>query len=235
MKPKLHTYEIIKSAVLQVKSLTRERSFPLHAVLTSEWGVGKTVASLQVEEEFPDVFYLKFPNHSVDHSNLIKIVLLSMGVGPTRGYFQNYELLTRVMTARGLINPVLLIDEAQYLFSKPTALSFFKDLSEDPKVGFSYVFVADSSAQNVLEAEGHSLIKRIKVRMNIPPLTEKTVYKLAEYHGITLNGKAYEVALSTRATTMDVDYALFLARKAGKKELSDKEFKSFLFAAKRGE
>ena len=232
---KLHAYEIISSAVSQVKALSQERGFPLHGALWADWGVGKTVACRQIVKDFPDVFYLKFPNRPVEPSNLIKEVLLAIGVGPTRGYLQNYDMLVKVLSARRLINPVLLIDEAQFLLSKPTAMSFFKDLSEDPEVGFSYIFLGDTSMENALRAQGHSIIKRIRLKLPIPPISESTIYKLAQFHGISLNGKAYEVAKKVGAVTMDVDFALYLAKKAGKKELSDKEFKEFLILAKRGE
>jgi hypothetical protein len=232
---KLHTYDIIRSAVLQVKALSQERGFPLHGALWADWGVGKTVACKQVVRDFSDVFYLRFPNRSVDSANLVKLVLLSLGVGPTRGFLQNYDILTKVLSARGLLNPVLLIDEAQFLLSKPSAMSFFKDLSEDPDVGFSYIFLGDTSLENLLNAEGHSLIKRIRLRSRIPSISEETINKLARFHGVSLNGKAYEIAVSTGATTMDVDFALYLAKKASKEKLTDKEFKEFLIIAKRGE
>jgi len=235
MSLKLHTYEIISSAVRQVKSLSQERGFPLHGALWAKWGVGKTKACRQVIKDFPDVFYLKFPNRPVEPSNLIKEVLLAAGVGPTRGYLQNYDLLKKVLSARGLINPVLLLDEAQFLFSKPSALSFFKDLSEDPDVGFSYVFLGDPDLETLLKAQGHSLIKRVRLKLPIPPITQETIKKLSEFHGISLNGNAYPVAKSLGAVTMDADFALYLAKRAGKNELSDKEFKDFLIIAMRGE
>lgn len=232
---KLHTYEVISGAVRQVKALSHERGFPLHGALWADWGVGKTVACKQVVKDHPDVFYLKFPNRPVEPSNLIKEVLLALGVGPTRGYLQNYDLLTKVLSARGLINPLFIIDEAQFLFSKPTAMSFFKDLSEDPEVGFSYIFLGDSSMETVLKTQGHSIIKRIRLKLPIPPVDEKSIYKLSEFHGVSLNGKAYEIARNLGAVTMDVDFALYLAKKAKRKELSDKEFEEFLLLAKRGE
>ena len=234
MMIKLHTFEIISTAVKQIKILSAERGFPLHAALYSNWGVGKTVACKQVKEAIQDVFYFKFPARQVEPAGLIKEILLALGIGPTRGYLNNYDLLIKVLSARGITQPILLIDEAQLLFARPSIMSFFKDLSEDPEIGFSYVFIGDERLGNALRAEGHSLIKRIKVKVQIPVITKGTIEKLSQFHGVDVQDTAFEIAKKLGATTMDVDFALFLAKKAGKTTLNSKEFKAFILSAKRG-
>jgi len=181
-----------------------------------------------------DVFYFKFPARQVEPTGLIKEILLSLGIGPTRGYLNNYDLLIKVLSARGITQPVLLIDEAQLLFARPSIMSFFKDLSEDPEIGFSYVFIGDERLGNAVKTEGHSLIKRIRVKVQIPTITKETIQRLSQFHGIKLEEDAFEISKKTGATTMDVDFALFLAKKAGKEKLNNKEFKAFILSAKRG-
>ena len=234
---KLHTYKIIASAVMQVKELSKERGFPLHAALWASWGTGKTVASKQVIEDIPDVFYLKFPARQLEPAQLIKEILLSIGVGPVRGYLNNYKLMERVFTSRGIMQPVLIVDEAQLLFTQPKLLSFLKDLSEDIKIGFSYVFVGDENLKIHISAEGHSLIKRIRVKVGIPPIEKDSIEKLSNFHNIKIPNvdKSYLILQSLNATTMDLDFALYIAKKSGMKELDEKKLRAFIKTAKKGE
>ena len=231
---KLHTYEIIGTMIKQVKELSAERGFPLHAAAWASWGTGKTIACRQLIKALPDVYYLKFQTRQIEPAGMIKDVLISLGVGPTRGYLNNYDLLIKVLSARGITQPILIIDEAQLLFTKPALLSFFKDLSEDPEVGFSYVFLGDENLQRLITNEGHSIIKRIRVRTEIPKITAQTVQKLSDYHQVEIPENSLNIAQQIGATTMDVDFALYLARKAKKETLTAKEFEAFIKAAKRG-
>lgn len=231
---KLHTFDIIGTMVKQVKGLSAERGFPLHAAAWASWGVGKTIACRQIIEAIPDVYYLKFQTRQIEPAGMIKDILLALGVGPTRGYLNNYDLLVKVLSARGITQPILIIDEAQLLFTKPALLSFLKDLSEDPEVGFSYIFLGDENLSRLISNEGHSIIKRIRIRVEIPQITKQTIQKLSEFHNVELPEDSMKVAKSIGATTMDVDFALFLARKAKKESLTVKEFETYIKAAKRG-
>ena len=231
---KLHTYDIIKTATLQVKELSQERGFPLHAGLYASWGVGKTIACKQIIKEAYDVFYFKFPPRHLEPAGAIKELLTSMGVGATRGYLNNYDFLIKFLQARGITKPVLIIDEAQLLFTQPKLLSFFKDLSEDIEINFSYVFLGDEKLKDLLKRDFHSIIKRIKIKLEIPQITKETIQKLADFHQITLPEEAFNIALSMNATTMDIDFALYLAKKANLTELDEKKFKAFIKKSKTG-
>jgi len=232
---KLHTYDIIGSMVKQVKNLSLERGFSLHAAAWASWGVGKTIACRQLIEAISDIYYLKFQTRQIEPSGMIKDILLSLGVGPTRGYLNNYDLLIKVLSARGITQPILIIDEAQLLFTKPALLSFLKDLSEDPAVGFSYIFLGDENLSRLIANEGHSIIKRIRIRVEIPAITDKTIQKLSDFHQVELPEGSFNIAKKLGATTMDIDFALFLAKKAKKETLTAKELQAFIKAAKRGQ
>jgi len=225
---KLHAYEIIASAVMAVKNFSKEQGFPVHGAVYSQWGAGKTVACKQVKQSIPDVFYLKTPARSVEPSGLLREILISLNIGAGRGYANNYELLTRVLSAKGIIQPVLLIDEAQILFTKSNLLSFLKDLSEDPDVGFVYVFIGDDRLETLVKTGRHSIAKRIRVKKEIPNITQETVEKLINYHQLEAQDNLFETALEFRASTIDVDFALYLAKKANVKQLDKKLFKAFL-------
>lgn len=227
---KLHTYTYIENAIKSIKQLTKERGYPIHAALYASWGTGKTIAAKQIKDLDTDTYYLKFPSRQTEPASLIKDILLSLGVGPTKGYLNNYDLLVKVLSTRGIINPVLVIDEAQIAFTKPNILSFLKDLSEDTDIGFCYVFLGDESLERMVSAEGHSIHKRIKVKAKIPPITEDTINKLTTHYGIKLT----EQANLSGITTIDLDFALYLAKKSRKTELTAKELDQFVKAAKRG-
>lgn len=225
---KLHTYDIIASAVMAVKNFSREQGFPVHGAVYSNWGAGKTVACKQVKQSIPDVFYLKAPVRNIEPSGLLREILLCLGIGAGRGYANNYDLLTRVLSAKGIVQPVLLIDEAQILFTKPTLLSFLKDLSEDPEIGFVYVFIGDDRLKTLVKTGRHSIVKRIRVKKEIPSITQETVEKLIQYHELEADEDIFETAKEFKASTIDVDFALYLAKKADIKQLNKKLFKAFL-------
>ena len=225
---KLHTYDIIASAVMAVKNFSREQGFPVHGAVYSNWGAGKTVACKQVKQSIPDTFYLKAPVRNIEPSGLLREILISLGVGAGRGYANNYDLLTRVLSAKGIVQPVLLIDEAQILFTKPSLLSFLKDLSEDPEIGFVYVFIGDDRLKTLVKTGRHSIVKRIRVKKEIPSITKETVEKLIQYHGLQAKDDIFDTAKEFKASTIDVDFALYLAKKADIKQLDKKLFKAFL-------
>ena len=225
---KLHAYEIINSAATAVKNFSKEQGFPVHGAVYSHWGAGKTVACKQVKQSMRDVFYLKAPVRNIEPSGLLREILVSLQVGAGRGYANNYELLTRVLSAKGIVQPVLLIDEAQMLFTKPTLLSFLKDLSEDPEIGFVYVFIGDDRLKTIVNTGRHSIVKRIRVKKEIPSITKDTIEKLADYHHLKLEEDIFQTVNDFKATTIDVDFALYLAKKAKVESINKKVFKAFL-------
>lgn len=225
---KLHAYEIIASAVTAVKNFSKEQGFPVHGAVYSHWGAGKTIACKQVKQSIPDTFYLKAPVRNIEPSGLLREILISLRVGPGRGYAINYEYLTTALATKGIVQPVLLIDEAQMLFTKPTLLSFLKDLSEDPEIGFVYVFIGDDRLKTIISTGRHSIAKRIRVKKEIPSITKETIEKLADYHHLKLEEDIFQTVNDFKASTIDVDFALYLAKKAKTESLNKKLFKAFL-------
>ena len=231
---KTHAYEIISLAVDAVINNSLERNFPVHGAIFADWGVGKTIASRQVAKEKPQVFYVKVAGDgSLTAPRLLKDFLYAMGIGPMRNFLDNLKLLERVIASKGLLTPVFILDEFQTVASKPTILSFLKDLSENPHVSACYLFVGDESLEGYLKGS-HSLYERVKIKRRIPKMTEKTVKALAQRYEIELPKNFMEVINSLGATTLDVDFALYLAKKAQINRLDKKTLKALLLKVKEG-
>ena len=231
---KTHAYEIISLAVDAVINNSIERGFPVHGAVYSEWGVGKTIACRQVAQEKHQAFYVKVAGDgTLTAPRLLKDMLYAMGIGPMRSFQDNLKLLERVITAKGLLTPVFILDEFQTVASKPTILSFLKDLSENPQISACYLFVGDESLEGYLKGS-HSLYERVKIKRRIPKMTKETALKLAKRYEIKLPDGFMEVINSLGSTTLDVDFALYLAKKAQINELDKKTFKALLLKVKEG-
>ena len=231
---KTHAYEIISLVVKAVISNSLERKFPVHGAVMADWGVGKTTACKQIAKETPQVFYVKVPGDgSLTASRLLKEFLYAMGVGPFRGFQDNLKLLERVIASKGLITPVFILDEFQTVAKTNSILSFLKDLSENPNVSACYVFVGDHTLEGFLKGT-HSIYERVKIKRRIPRMTEKTAKMLAERYEIELPEGFMETINTLNATTLDLDFALYLAKKAQITHLDPKTFKALLLKVKEG-
>ena len=156
-----------------------------------------------------------------------------MGVGPFRGFQDNLKLLERVVASKGLITPVFILDEFQTVAKTNSILSFLKDLSENFHVSACYVFVGDHTLEGFLKGT-HSIYERVKIKRRIPRMTEKTAKMLAERYEIELPEGFMETINTLNATTLDLDFALYLAKKAQITRLDPKTFKALLLKVKEG-
>ena len=232
-KVRTHVYYLTFTVVMQARKVSGERGFPIHGAIIGEWGSGKTIASKQVAQELRDVFYLKFRDRNIEPDVFIKDVMLAMGIGPTRGFLQNYNLLLNVLSAKGIAMPTLIIDDAQYLFLKKNLLSFLKDISEE--MNFVYVFVGDYSLKKLIG--GHALDKRIKLIMEIPAMDKRTIEELIRFHSVSIPisiDEIFEITKELHSNTLELDYALYLMKKAQKQgqNITKEDFRKFLLSAK---
>ncbi len=74
----------------------------------------------------------------------------------------------------------------------------------------------------------HPLGERIRIRKEIPSMTEETARILSKHHEVELDDKVIKLALERNVRTLELDLLLYTAKKAGIEKLDAKTFKKLL-------
>lgn len=223
--PKLHTYYIMEEVIKSIKAITLERGIPIHGILYSDYGVGKTFALHQILESLQGVyaFTLEDRREYSPYYLLTRILEEAFSISAQGRQIALEKTLQAYLDRMGEVAPVLIIDEGQFAFKHPSVLNFLKYLSEHPKIGFAYLFLVNEKV-----SLNHPLGERIKIRKEIPPMTEETAKVLSKHHEVELEEKAIKIALEKNVRTLELDLLLYTAKKAGIDRLDAKTFKALL-------
>ena len=223
--PKLHTYYIMEEIIKAIKVNTLERGIPIHGLLYADSGVGKTFALHQILESLQGVyaFVLEDRREYSPYYLLSRILEEAFSISAQGRQIALEKTLQAYLDRMGELAPVLIIDEGQFAFRHPSVLNFFKYLSEHPRIGFSYLFLVNEHV-----SLNHPLGERIRIRKEIPPMTEETAKVLSKHHEVELEEKAIKIALERNVRTLELDLLLYTAKKAGINRLDAKTFKALL-------
>jgi len=209
-------------SIVKTLLLAKKRGKTLHGAVIGPWGSGKTHALKSVLGRYP-VFYLKAPQGDVTRTRLIRLIGLAIGAGASRSYDYTLDLIRGHVQETGL-HPLLLIDEAQRIFPKPTLLDELKDLSEDPDLSFSYLFVGDLTLKKFLTgSQHHSLVKRILYKTYLSgEISTQTIEDLLKLYGLKGEpAKIAKLAKKNQWKVLDLDNVCYLASLKGVKELNE--------------
>ncbi len=202
--------ELLIQVVKSIETLRLQTSSPVHATVYGAWGTGKSHASQEVANENHNVFYVKIPDGSISKSRLVKLLALALGSGYRHLYEGTLDLMKYHILEKGLAHPIFILDEAQRVFKNSQIMSELKDLSEDPALRFSYIFLGDNSTPQVYASHPHSLHKRILIREELTPLSIKTIKYLAKHFEIPEDDNTIktieEFGKSKKWTTINVAF-----------------------------
>ena len=197
----------IQKAVKTIINLRETTNSPVHALIYGNWGVGKSYSAQKVAQKEKGVFYCKIPDGNISKSKLIKIIALSAGAGYRHLYEGTFDLLKYHLLVNNYQHPIFIIDEAQRILKSSLLMSELKDLSEDPSLKFSYIFLGDHTTADIFKAHRHSLHKRILIKEKLQPLTEETIVEIAKEKGVEIDPKIIlEVGKDKAWTTIDIAF-----------------------------
>lgn len=200
----IHTEEVILKTLQALKQLRETLQSPVHALIIGDWGVGKTTSARKIAKSEEGVFYFRVPAEDIFRAKLIKLVAYSLRSGYRNTVEATIDLLKYTIEIRKL-RPILFVDEARYIFKRPTMLDTLKELAEDPDIAISYIFLGDKQTAKVMLHNPHSLHKRILITKELEPLTEKTVKEIAGQYRLP-SEPIYKVSVQRNWTTIDVMY-----------------------------
>ena len=185
-----------------------EHAMPLHAIVWSKWGTGKTVSAQKISKREPDVFYVKAPDGEITRGRLYRLIGFSLGCGARSTYEATMDLIKHHILYYN-IKPIFLFDEAQRLLRKTHILNELKDLSEDEELSFSYLFLGDQTTPKLLASHDHSLFKRFAIRKELQPITQETISHLIKEYRIQADPTPiFHYAKERGWTTLDVAICL---------------------------
>ncbi|MEM3426717.1 ATP-binding protein [Hydrogenobacter thermophilus] len=220
----IHTEEIVLQAVKAIRQQREELQAPVHALIWGAWGVGKTFSAQRVAKQFRDVFYMKVPADDLTRSKLVKTIGLAVGPGYRQSLEATRDLLKyHLKTLK--IKPVLLLDEAQRVLKRPVLVDELKDLSEDEDMQFCFVFLGDMNVPKIVAQTPHSIYKRVIIKKELQPLTEKTVEEVVRSSGLKDGQVFYAVAKERGWTTLDVAVVARVVSKLSKDEITAEDIK----------
>ncbi|MFZ8785358.1 AAA family ATPase [Thermocrinis sp.] len=203
-----HVENILTGVINALRKLRMEQGLPLHALIWSKWGAGKTVAAQRISKREQDVFYVKAPDGEITRGRLYRLLGFGLGCGARSNSEATLDLIRHHVLYYNL-KPILIIDEAQRLLRKTNILNELKDLAEDQDLSFSYVFLGDQTTPRLLAAYDHSLFKRFVIRKELQPLTEETtLHLLKEYQISTDPVPILNFARQRGWTTLDLAIVL---------------------------
>jgi len=203
-----HVENILTAVISTLRKLRMEHAMPLHAIVWSKWGTGKTVSAQKISKREPDVFYVKAPDGEITRGRLYRLIGFSLGCGARSTYESTLDLIKHHLLYYNL-RPILIIDEAQRLLRKTLILNELKDLSEDEELGFSYLFLGDQTTPKLLASHDHSLFKRFAIKKELQPLTQETIsHLIKEYHIHADPVQIFNFAKERGWTTLDIAICL---------------------------
>mgnify|MGYP001773052376 CR=1 FL=1 len=211
----IHAEEVLRKTLQALRQQRELLQSPVHALVLGDWGVGKTTSAMKICKENSDTFYLRVPAEDITRSKLVKLVAYALRAGYRNTVEATLDLLKYTIEVKNL-KPFLFVDEARYLFKRPTMLDVLKELAEDPDIGLSYIFLADKQTTKAIMHNPHSLHKRILITKELEPITEKTIKTIVEPLKLPVEPFA-KIALARNWTTIDLCFVATVVAK-GKME-----------------
>ena len=197
----IHTEKIIADTIKILRKLREEQGVPVHALLHGKWGVGKTVSAKKIAKSIKDTFYIKVQD-GITRNRLLKSIGFAIGCGARHSYEATLDLIKAHLEYLNM-QPILIIDESQRIFSNQQILNELKDLAEDESVSLCYVFLGDQTTAQIIASHPHSIHARIVVRKELHPIDINTVEKLIQGNLKVDAEKLYNFGKSRNWTTLD--------------------------------
>jgi len=216
-------------SLIKTLLVAKKRGKSLHGAVFGPWGAGKTNAVRSLTGRYP-VFYLKAPRGSLTPTRLLRLIGLSLGAGAAGTYDYTLDLIKGHLQQENA-SPLILIDEAQRIFSKPALLDELKDFSEDPDLGFSYLFIGDMKLKEYLaRKQHHSIIKRILYKTELKgEVGEATISELLKEYNLKGDPKEVVKLLKKRKwKILELDNVLYLLQLRGLTEASEENIEKVL-------
>ncbi len=203
-----HTENILTSTIQVLRKLRMEQNLTPHALIWGKWGVGKTVAAQRISRREPDVFYVKLPDGDISRSRLYRLLGFAIGCGARSTAESTLDIIKHHLLYYD-IKPIFILDEVQRIIRRPNVLNELKDLSEDPDLEFSYVFVGDHTIPRLLASHDHSIFRRFVIKKELQPLTVETISELLREYKIQADPvQIFNFAKERSWTTLDASIVL---------------------------
>ena len=198
-----HVEQVLVDTIKILKRLREENNMPLHGLAFGKWGAGKTVSAKKIAKNSKETFYIKIES-GITRSRLLKKIGFSLGCGARHSYEATLDLIKAHLEYLNM-QPILIIDESQRIFSNQQILNELKDLAEDDMLKFSYIFLGDQTTPKIISAHPHSIHSRIVVRKELSPLSLNTVEKLLQENKLKADPeRIFTFAKNRGWTTLDV-------------------------------
>jgi len=225
MQVKTHAYEELEKVVLLMRKIIRDNKQGI-AIVSANYGVGKTQAAKILTKQHHDVFYMKISQTLDTPSKFTRELARVLGSAISRSYQETMEFLNTYLEATGQ-NPIVILDEAQRLLTKKTLMGEIKDVFEEFPIRF--ILIGDLTLlENMTRYP--ALNKRVIIRKSLDSLSEKTIKELANAYKIKTDEHLLKIAKQRNWTTIEVDRLLYYAKGMKLQELSEKEIKKLIKA-----
>jgi len=212
-----HVERTFREVLLGLRELNRLSTLRVYGALWTNWATGKTHACKKLIKEFKDIFYIKVPDSDLSESRLLRMIGITLGCGSRHRLEEMLELLEGHCRGARLTGCIIIFDEAQRIWNKPRLLSWLKDLSENDFLQFIYLFVGDHHLPERMARASHSIVERVKIRVQIDPVNEDTVESVIRNTRAEIDVMAMaDYMRHNRRTTLDLIIIANAAQKAGK-------------------
>ena len=202
-----HVSEELEKVIKLLRKTARDGKQGI-ALISGNYGTGKTVASKNLAKRNYDVFYMKIYQTLDTPSKFTRQLAGVLGSAISRSYYETLEFLRTFLEATGQ-TPIVILDEAQRLLRKKTLMGEIKDIFEEFPIRF--IMLGDLSLTKEI-TRYPALNKRVIVRKTLDPLSQKTVKKLGEMYGIKTDEILLEIAKKRGWTTIEVDRFLYYSK-----------------------
>ncbi|MEO0278019.1 MAG: ATP-binding protein [candidate division WOR-3 bacterium] len=227
-----HVEKVFRKVISSLKTLNELSDLRVHAAIWTNWAVGKTHTAKKISKELKkEVFYIKIPDTDMSENKLLRMFGIALGCGTRHRLEEMLDLLEGHARGARLTQAMIIFDEAQRLWTKPRLLSWLKDLSENDFLQFIYIFVGDHHLPEKMARASHSLLERVKIRVQIEPVDESTVAHILQTSGAEKYVDILAMAdymRQTRRTTLDLFIIAKACAKSGKTLKNVEEIEKFV-------
>ncbi len=185
MQVKTHVYEELEKVITMLRKTIADKKQGM-AVISANYGTGKTEAAKMLTKQYPDVYYMKISQTLDTPSKFTRELARTVGSAISRSYQETLDFLATYLEATGQ-NPIIILDESQRILKSSLLMSELKDLSEDNQIRFSYIFLGDHTTADIFKAHKHSIHKRILIKEKLQNLTEEIITEIAKEKGLQVD------------------------------------------------
>ncbi|MEM4958587.1 MAG: ATP-binding protein [Nanopusillaceae archaeon] len=226
-----HVEKVFRKVISSLKALNELSDLRVHAAVWTNWATGKTHTAKKLAKELKkELFYIKVPDTDMSENKLLRMLGIALGCGTRHRLEEMLDLLEGHARGARLTQAMIIFDEAQRLWTKPRLLSWLKDLSENDYLQFIYIFVGDHHLPEKMARASHSLLERVKLKVQIEPVDELTIEHILRETGaekyIDILAMA-EYLRQTRRTTLDLLIISKACAKSGRTLKTVEEIEKF--------